>query len=53
MWSIAAEAAEAAEDAPRALMISAPRCWTRGMNSPLSHFLSTWSMAGLPATVAW
>ena len=31
MWSIAADAAEAADEAPRALMISAPRCWTFGM----------------------
>ena len=26
MWSIAAAAAEAADEAPRALMIAAPRC---------------------------
>ena len=31
-WSIAADAAEAADDAPRALMIAAPRCCTVGMN---------------------
>ena len=28
MWSMAAEAADAALDAPRALMMAAPRCWT-------------------------
>ncbi len=33
MWSIAALAADAAEDAPRASMISAPRLPTRGMYS--------------------
>ena len=30
-------AADAAEDAPRALMMAAPRCWTVVMNSPLSQ----------------
>ena len=33
MWSIAAEAAEAADEEPRALMTAAPRCCTVGMNS--------------------
>jgi hypothetical protein len=37
MWSIAAEPAEAAEDAPRALMMAAPRCCTVGMNVDLYH----------------
>jgi hypothetical protein len=31
MWSMAEEAAEAAEEAPRALMIAAPRCCTSGI----------------------
>ena len=31
-WSIAAFAADAADDAPRASMIAAPRCCTVGMN---------------------
>ena len=34
---MAALAAEAAEDAPRALMIAAPRWATSGMNVPVSH----------------
>ena len=37
-WSIAAEAAEAADDAPRALMMAAPRCCTAGMNVSAYHF---------------
>ena len=37
MWSMAADAAEAADDAPRALMIAAPRCCTVGMNVSLSN----------------
>ena len=32
-WSMAALAADAALDAPRASMMAAPRCWTVGMNS--------------------
>ena len=50
---MAALAAEAAEDAPRTSMISAPRLATRGMNSSRSQASSTWSAAGLPATSAW
>src|SRR5690348_18361064 len=53
MWSIAADAADAAEDAPRALMIAAPRCCTVGMNSFSYHAWSTSDNAGLPLTVAW
>ena len=34
---MAADAAEAAEEAPRALMIAAPRCCTSGINSSLSQ----------------
>src|SRR5690242_3926438 len=53
MWSIAADAADAADDAPRALMIAAPRCCTVGMNVSLYQAPSTASIAGLPLTVAW
>ena len=35
--SMAALAAEAAEEAPRALMMAAPRCCTVGMKVALSH----------------
>lgn len=53
-WSMAALAAEAAEDAPRASMIAAPRLATVGMKSSASHFWSlTTSAAFLPATSAW
>jgi hypothetical protein len=41
MWSIAADAAEAADEAPRALIIAAPRCCTVGMKESVSHPLST------------
>src|SRR5690606_24377704 len=54
MWSMAALAAEAADEAPRASMIAAPRLATVGMKSSASHFSSlTTSAAFLPATVAW
>ena len=53
MWSIAAEAAEAAEEAPRALMIAAPRCCTTGMKVSSIHFWSTSDFAGLPSTRVW
>ena len=36
-WSMAALAADAADDAPRTSMISAPRLATRGMNSSRSQ----------------
>src|SRR6478735_11469046 len=53
-WSMAALAAEAAEEAPRASMMAAPRLATVGMKSSASHFSSlTVSAAFLPATVAW
>src|ERR1700740_2757113 len=52
MWSMAAEAAEAGEDRPRALMMAAPRCCTVGMNSPLIHSWFTSLEAALPFTVA-
>ena len=47
---MAALAAEAAEDAPRALMIAAPRPATSGMNVPVSHASSTCSAALRPPT---
>ena len=48
--SMTALAAEAADDAPRASMIWAPRCCTVVMNSPRSHsMLSMTSTAGLPS----
>ena len=52
---MAAFAAEAADDKPRALMTAAPRCCTVGMNSDSSHCwsLPTASNAGLPLTSAW
>ncbi len=53
MWSMAEEAAEAAEEAPRALMIAAPRCCTVGMKSFSYQSRSTSSKAGLPATLVW
>ena len=53
MWSIAADAADAAEDAPRALMIAAPRCWTTGIKVSSSHFWSTSDFAALPLTRGW
>ena len=46
MWSTAALAAEAAEEAPRTSMISAPRFATRGTNSSAAHAGSTTSSAG-------
>src|SRR5919108_976479 len=52
-WSIAALAADAADDAPRASMIAAPRLATVGMNSSRSHDSSTCSAAVLPPTSAW
>ena len=52
IWSIAAEAAEAALEAPRALMIAAPRCWTVGIKVSTYQSLSTFSFTGAPSTVA-
>src|SRR3954466_15981879 len=51
MWSMAADAAEAADDAPRALMIAAPRCCTVGMKLSSYHLRSTSECAALPSTV--
>ena len=51
-WSIAALAADAADDAPRASMISAPRLPTRGMYSFSYQSMSTWSTARSPFTFA-
>src|SRR5512145_496844 len=53
MWSIAADAADAADEAPRALMMAAPRCCTIGMNCSLYQASSTSVSAGRPLTVAW
>src|SRR5262245_1077196 len=52
--SIAAFAAEAADDAPRALITAAPRLATVGMNVSASHAASlmTWG-AGFPPIVAF
>ena len=52
IWSTAAEAAEAAEEAPRALMMAAPRCCTTGMNSFLFHSSLTRDLTALPSAVA-
>src|SRR6476619_4794002 len=52
-WSMAALAAEAADEAPRASMIAAPRVATVGMNSLSSQACSTCSATGLPLTSAW
>ena len=46
-WSMAAEAADAAEEEPRALMTAAPRCCTVGMNCSSIHFWSTRLLRGL------
>ena len=52
--SIAALAADAALEAPRASMIAAPRFCTVGMKSSSSHFWSSIvSAALLPFTFAW
>src|SRR6188474_143398 len=53
MWSTAALAADAADDAPRASMIAAPRLATVGMNVLRSHSPSTCSATDLPPTWAW
>ncbi len=53
MWSMAALAAEAAEDRPRASMMAAPRLPTFGMYSFLYQASSFTSLAaGWPAMVA-
>ena len=52
-WSIAAFAAEAADDAPRASMILAPRCCTVGMYVALDpRLVDAAPIAGLPFTRA-
>ena len=54
MWSMAALAADAADEAPRASMIAAPRLATVGMNVPSTQSWSpTSSYAFLPSTSAW
>src|SRR3954452_4288419 len=53
-WSMAALAADAALDAPRASITAAPRCCTVGMNVVSIHARSpTTSAAFLPPTSAW
>src|SRR4051794_26344573 len=53
-WSTAALAADAADEAPRASMIAAPRLATVGMKVPSTHPWSpTASYAFLPPTSAW
>src|SRR5687767_1929715 len=49
-WSTAAEAAEAADDSPRALITAAPRCCTVGMKSFSIQSWLTSDLAGLPPT---
>src|SRR5260221_7567970 len=52
-WSIAAFAAEAAEESPRASMIAAPRFCTVGMNVDSIHAWSLMSLAAFwPSTSA-
>src|SRR3954451_16430632 len=54
MWSTAAFAAEAAEEAPRASMMAAPRLATVGMNvSAIQASSSMAARACLPAIRAW
>src|SRR5258707_1319646 len=50
---MAAAAADAADDVPRALMMAAPRCCTVGIKLSLNQPGSTNESAGLPPTVAW
>src|SRR5258707_384768 len=53
-WSMAAFAALAADDSPRASMIAAPRFCTVGMNSFSSQFMSlTIGQIFLPSHSAW
>src|SRR5690606_15009677 len=53
-WSMAALAAEAAEEAPRASMIAAPRLATVGMKSFSSQDWSSTALAPVvPLTSAW
>src|SRR5512144_1715551 len=54
MWSIAALAADAADDAPRASMTAAPRLATVGMKVPSTHSWSPISSYALfPPTWQW
>ena len=54
MWSMAAQAALAAEDLPRASMMALPRCCTVLRNAPLSHSWSVMTSVSLwPLIVAW
>ena len=51
MWSIEAEPAEAAEEAPLRSIISAPLFYTLGVNSSIFHPSSIKLKAGFPAIV--
>ena len=53
MWSMAALAAEAADDRPRASMMAAPRLPTVGRNTSVFQAWSLiMSLTGLPSMVA-
>src|ERR1700712_1337019 len=53
-WSMAALAADAADEEPRASMMAAPRFCTVGMKSPSSQAWSSTRAAALwPLTSAW
>src|SRR6478735_6564574 len=53
-WSMAALAADAADERPRALMMAAPRWATVGMNSDsIQAWSPMTSAAGLPEISAW
>ena len=47
MWSTAALAADAADEAPRASMIAAPRLATVGMNVPSTHVVVADRLVGV------
>merc|ERR1719272_1550841 len=51
MWSMDAEPAEAADEAPLRSIISAPLFWTLGVNSLIFQASSKSELAGLPPMV--
>src|SRR3954463_5045251 len=53
MWSMAALAADAADEAPRASMMAAPRLATVGMKPSVSQPRATLARIGEPSTRAW
>jgi len=53
MWSIAAEAADAADEAPLKSMISAPLFYTLGVNSLIFQSVSINERADFPLIVAF